>query len=420
MSREINAAIIELNTAFDAFKQANDERLGALEKKTTDPLAVDKVERINALMDQISAKLEAEKRPKGVAMRPFFGESLADSAATEQKALCKYILMGHQKGLKSIETKALNGADSESGACLLPNSIHDTIGSMVQDICPMMGLANVVNLDYGKGPAYQYPRMRADFDEYWKDQKGKNRWEKGLEDNEKNAAGSETPKIDMKSIPLHTINYTPRISSDLMENSGFNIIAWLQTGISHYIGLLCNEAFIHGDGAKKPRGLLHAGHLVDGAEKYKIQVHKSGQNGDFPEGTEYETLWTVLSSLESRYHTNAGWLFSREVMKKIRLIKSPGDQRYLWTPEHSISGNTSSLLGYPVTVCDAFKPLSDNETSLFFGNFKQGYTIVHRPDITIVRDEFSAKPDIELLLRYRFGGDVTDGSALKALKFSAA
>jgi HK97 family phage major capsid protein len=106
-----------------------------------------------------------------------------------------------------------------------------------------------------------------------------------------------------------------------------------------------------------------------------------------------------MGSLKSRYNTGASWLISREAMKLFRSIKAPDEQRYLWTPNHMVDG-TSSFLGYPVTQCDEFKPLSDNDVAVIFGNFKQGYTIVHREVITLIRDDMTPKPDVEFLMRY--------------------
>jgi len=416
MSDTIHTMLNELNSAFGAFQQANDERLKALEKNTTDPLATEKVERLNTLMDNLTANLNKEKKSQTTTHRPFLSDTCDDKDALEVKAFRSYLKTGH----KNIEKKYLNTSALEEGGCFLPRSIYANITSTLEDICPMMSLANVVHLESGKGTVYRYPRIQKEFDDYWKDAQGKNRWEKGMEDSEKQEGkGFQTPKIEMMEIPLHAIHYIPRISWDLIENSEFDVVSWLQTGLTEYIGMLCNEAFIHGDGTKKPKGIAHADYLSDAPEKYKITLHKTGADSNFKEEEAYTQLLDVMTSLDARYAKGAQWLISNQVMKTIRLIKAPGEERYLWSPEKGNATAGSSLLGYPVTVCDDLPALSEKLTSLFFGNFKEAYTIVHRPNMSIIRDEWSSKPDIELLLRYAFGGAVTNGSALKALKFEA-
>lgn len=56
--------------------------------------------------------------------------------------------------------------------------------------------------------------------------------------------------------------------------------------------------------------------------------------------------------------------------------------------------------------------------SVLFGDFEAGYTIAERPDIRILRDPFSAKPNVLFYASKRVGGDVTDFAAIKVLKFA--
>jgi HK97 family phage major capsid protein len=55
-----------------------------------------------------------------------------------------------------------------------------------------------------------------------------------------------------------------------------------------------------------------------------------------------------------------------------------------------------------------------------FGDFQAGYTVAERPDIRVLRDPFSAKPNVLFYATKRVGGDVSDFAAIKLLKFSAS
>jgi HK97 family phage major capsid protein len=419
MSTEINTLMIknvidELNTAFTEFKRTNDERLKLLETNKTDPIASDKIERLNTLMDQLGAKLSQEKRPKATQERPFL-EDAGPAHEQEQKALRDYLLTGNAAAVKALEAKHWTGQSQEAGGCFLTPTQNKEIIGRLENQYPMMNLAKTVTVPYGSGSHYEYLRVKLAFDAYFKDAKGKERWEKGLGDDEE--TGSLTPEMETVKIPLHSINYTPRINMDLMESKQEDVGAILQTIFLDKANALSNFAFINGDGNKKPKGLLHASNCAANGEGYKIKEHKTNKNGDFTENKEYETLLDVFYSLPSRYKNGASLLIHPELMKKIRLIK--GADRYLWSPEKSISGNESSFLGYPVITCDELQPLSDNGVSMVFGNFKEGYTVCYREGpIRLIVDHLSAKPDIELLMQYSVGGDVTDGRALQALKFA--
>ena len=46
------------------------------------------------------------------------------------------------------------------------------------------------------------------------------------------------------------------------------------------------------------------------------------------------------------------------------------------------------------------------------------HTIAERPDLRVLRDPFSAKPNVLFYASKRVGGDITDFAAIKLLKFA--
>ena len=55
-----------------------------------------------------------------------------------------------------------------------------------------------------------------------------------------------------------------------------------------------------------------------------------------------------------------------------------------------------------------------------FGDFRAAYTIAERPDLRILRDPFSAKPNVLFYANKRVGGDITDYAAIKLLKIAVS
>ena len=53
-------------------------------------------------------------------------------------------------------------------------------------------------------------------------------------------------------------------------------------------------------------------------------------------------------------------------------------------------------------------------------HFRAGYTIAERPDLRILRDPFSAKPNVLFYAAKRVGGDITDFAAIKLLKVAVS
>jgi HK97 family phage major capsid protein len=77
-------------------------------------------------------------------------------------------------------------------------------------------------------------------------------------------------------------------------------------------------------------------------------------------------------------------------------------------------------MGYRVLVSEDMPDVAANAYPIAFGDFAAGYTIAERPDLRVLRDPFSAKPNVLFYASKRVGGDVTDYAAIKLLKVATA
>ena len=84
------------------------------------------------------------------------------------------------------------------------------------------------------------------------------------------------------------------------------------------------------------------------------------------------------------------------------------------------AGEPARLMGYRVLVCEDMPDIAANAFAIAFGDFNAGYTIAERPDLRILRDPFSAKPNVLFYASKRVGGDVTDFAAIKLLKIAVS
>lgn len=415
----LHTTMTELNQAFEAFKTANDQRLAALEKKTTDPLATEQVERLNNALTDLTAAVTHKSNAKALGSPQWTPCDQASDNKALESTFATYLKTGCRQSLSHLETKRMGIDAPENGGCFLPHSIEERINHTLDDWCPLRSLAHREVWSWSKGDVYQFPRMKHEFEAYWTGAKGKERWEKpgGLSDDDVN--GSLTPKVDMVKIPLHSLYYSPQIQSQLLESADFDVVQWLQVVATHCMALSSHESFLYGDGIKKPKGLAHSDYQTTAHERYKIHVHSTGKDSDFDDGKGYETLLDTVMSLDAPYVKNARWLMSNDVLKKIRLLKTPDDSAYLWSPERHSAAGSSMLMGYPVVVTNGLKKLSEKDIGAFFGDFAQAYTIVDQGPMSLVRDGSMAKPFVEFFMRYTVGAGVTNGSALQALKFSS-
>ena len=63
--------------------------------------------------------------------------------------------------------------------------------------------------------------------------------------------------------------------------------------------------------------------------------------------------------------------------------------------------------------------IAADSLSVAFGNFMEGYQIVDRFGIRVLRDVFTDKPNVIFYSTKRVGGDVVNFEAIKLLKFAA-
>jgi HK97 family phage major capsid protein len=76
-------------------------------------------------------------------------------------------------------------------------------------------------------------------------------------------------------------------------------------------------------------------------------------------------------------------------------------------------------MGYAVLISEDMPDIAADALAIAFGDFGAGYTVAERPDLRILRDPFSAKPNVLFYATKRVGGDVSDFSAIKLLKFAS-
>ena len=108
-TKQMKTIQADFASTFEAFKDANDARLAALEGKQSDGLLDDKVARINAALDSQARQIENLALTQA---RPPMGGAAVNTEA--KSAWSSYIRTGDGSALMSLEGKSLS-ADAEGG-----------------------------------------------------------------------------------------------------------------------------------------------------------------------------------------------------------------------------------------------------------------------------------------------------------------
>jgi HK97 family phage major capsid protein len=395
---EIKKLLEEQAKTYAQFKSANDERLAKLEKGSNDPLAVEKVEKLNARVGELQKLVEDAVKQAG---RPGKSEAAREAAAQHRKAFKKWLRRGDTKGLDElISTKAVTvGTDAEGGYAV-PEQLQRDIMTLVQAATPMRDLATVIS--------------------------GTERWEQVVD---LGGVGSgwvaETDPRPETASPTLTrfapsfgeVYAMPKASQKAIEDLGFDVEGWLKDAVARKFAVDEDVAFIAGNGTNKPLGLL-AAPLATTADATRpfgtIQRVNSGTAGDF----DGDDLITLIHTLRQQYRNGAAFLMPNMTVAHVRRLKdSTGN--YVWSPGLQ-AGQPASIFGYPVREDENLPAMGAGANAILFGNFKEAYLVVDVvTPMTVLRDPFSNKPYVLFYCRRRVGGGPRNTEAVKVLTLQA-
>ena len=201
-----------------------------------------------------------------------------------------------------------------------------------------------------------------------------------------------------------------------MDDAAFDIESWLAGRIAEKFARAEAAAFVSGDGIDKPTGFLtHP--VVDN------DIWAWGNIGYVPTGLDSalgngDAIIDLVYALGAEYRANGTFVMNSKTAGEVRKLKD-GDGRFLWS-DGLAAGEPARLLGYPVLIAEDMPDIASGSDSIAFGDFAAGYTVAERPDLRVLRDPFSAKPNVLFYATKRVGGDVSDFAAIKVLRFAVS
>lgn len=368
----------DIQTTLNDIKTLHEERLKALENK--------------------QSKLEAH------AFRPQV-ETTLEEPDHHTAAFMNYLRKGLERPLQEYEAKTLATTPDKDGGYLIPTGLQNRLYSTLQETSVMRGLANICEISTSA------LEMLID----------KDAGDAGWVAETAERAETKTPELVKLHIPVHEMYARPRATQRLLDDASLNVEEWLSQKIAQKMATLENTAFLTGDGNNKPKGILACESVpLTGWAWGKLEEIKTGVDGGFREGRAAEVLLSLFHSLKPAYLPGASWLMSRQTQGILRNLRDSGIHEYLWQPPLSAMP-TPTLLGYPVVICDDMPNLAPNTASksILFGNFKEGYQIVDRSGLRVLRDPYSSKPHVEFYATRRVGGNILNYEALKVLNFAS-
>ena len=399
-NRELKDAFDDFMRAFDAFKQANDERLGELEKRAADGVTNDKVERINAALDEQKHALD-ELVLAG--QRPALASSQPQSTREHKTAFERYVRKGDAGGLDRFEMKALTSQSDPDGGYLVPSETENAIDRILAKVSPIRAIATVRQIG---AATFRKPITTSGADSGWVGEAA-------------SRAETTAPTISVIEFPAMELYAMPAATQSLLDDAYVNVEQWLAEEVQTEFAEQEGAAFVNGDGVNKPRGFLTYTMVADASWAWdSIGYIASGASGAFASSNPSDALIDLAYAPKQGYRAGAHWAMNRKTESAIRKLKD-GQGNYIWQPG-TTAGEPATLLGYPVTEAEDMPDIAANSFSIAFGDFARGYLIVDRIGVRVLRDPYSAKPFVLFYTTKRVGGGVQNFEAIKLMKFAAS
>jgi HK97 family phage major capsid protein len=309
-----------------------------------------------------------------------------DSARHECKTdFNNYIRTGNQLNLMQ---KSLSSSEDEAGVIVVP-SLYNNIITQINARSPMRQLSSCDTISTN---ALDIIIENGSFAGGW------------IGETE-NRDTTVTPKLIQHRIFVHELYAQPKASQALLNDSALPIENWLIDKLQDSFVRAENEAFIHGDGKKKPKGILSKDHK-------KIDIMEMKEN------ITASKLLDMISMLDEEYLHNATFMMNRRTLAEVQKLQD-GNGRFIW--QQSISESLKqTIFGIPVVCCAHLDSITNNSIFIVLADFKSAYKIVDRANINIMRDPYTDKPFVKFYAVKRVGGDVINQNAIKFAKFIAA
>jgi HK97 family phage major capsid protein len=388
------ASYDDVLSAFETFKEANDDRLAQIEKRhAADVITTEKVDRISRAIDELTLKSK----------RPAIGGDAKPQSSEHKLAFDSYVRKGETNGLFDIEQKAMSIASNPDGGYLVPNETEAEIGRILSKASPIRAIADVRQISSN---IYKKPFATVGAAVGWVGE---------------TAARPQTNSPTLAELQFNAfeIYAQPAATQQLLDDSIVNLDEWLAREVETVFAEQETDAFVNGDGTTKPKGFMAYTKVANASWTWGNTGYiATGTAGAFAATNPTDKLVDTIYALRAGYRQNARWVMNRATQAAIRKFKD-AQGNYLWQPA-ATADSSATLLTFPVVETEYMPDIATDAHAIAFGDFRRGYLVVDRVGVRILRDPFSSKPYVLFYTTKRVGGGIQDFDAIKTLKFGVS
>lgn len=403
---QVKTAVDAMASAFEEFKSVNDARLAEIEKKgSSDPITEEKLAKIEADLDRfetvnqklVAAEAKSEQMSEALAnietmlKRPT-AQVKHDDVDFAVNAWDKWLRKGDQ-GLDEMEAKALTVGTAATAGNLAPAEYVNEIIKIVEEFSPVRSVARVRQTT---NKEIEVPQKTANFAAAWTAEGG----------SRTETTGYTTA---LNTIPTHELYALVDISSQLLEDSAFDMEAEMNLEFAEQFAKAEGTAFISGNGTNKPTGITNGSTVASTTAAAAAAIAT-------------DDLINLMHDIKTPYMSGATFMFNRQTLGEIRKLKDTAGQYIFQTGFSGQAGVPNTILGSPYVEAPDVADIAASAKSVIYGDFRRGYMIVDRVALSVLRDPYSqaSSGNVRYIARRRVGGEVVLAEAMRVLAHPSA
>lgn len=381
MDTALREALDELKGEFEGqFKSIDSQRRAEIEKLGAETGETKQAfERVSDKLDEIEAAI--------VKMR--VGRTDGGPSADEQRkaehraAFDAWVRKGERVLTDETIAKSLVVSDDTEGGFLAPVEFVSELLTGIVEVSPIRQIATVRQT---MNRAVAYPKRTGRLAAAWT----------GESQTRTETTGTAFGRDE---IPTHEMYAFVDISRADLADTSIDMEAYLRAEVMEAFAELEGEAFVVGNGVNKPKGFN-----IDS----QIDTVASGAASTLTA----DGLVNLFYALKSPYANAGTWVMKRTTLRDVRKLVDQNDN-YVWQP--GIAGAApATILDRPYLLAEDMPAVGAGNEPITFGDFRKGYTVVDRLDMSVVRDELTqaATGFVRFHWHRRVGGQVRVPEAL--------
>lgn len=215
------------------------------------------------------------------------------------------------------------------------------------------------------------------------------------------------PTFSQKQIDAYKLTDLVKVSTELLQDSMFDLEKYITTEFARAFGAAEEEAFCVGIGTGQPTGIFHA---TNGGT--------IGVTAGSATGISVDNLIDLVYALKSPYRRNAVFLMKDVTVSALRKLKD-SNGAYLWQPSVQ-AGQPDRLIGYPLHTSPYVPAVAASALPIAFGDFSN-YWIADRMGRTVQRlnELYAGNGQVGFMATERVDGKVILAEGIQLLKMGS-